>query len=335
MGTQWRGQAGPEIIAALRPLRLAHLRIDLWLARDGWQEALRDGVSAAQRLETRLEIAVFVRQGARAQFLQLRDLLRIFPLAPRIARWIVFHESEPSTPGECIEAWREIFAPTPFAAPVGGGATDNFTELNRGRAIAAHADFTAHACNPQVHAFDDRSLIETLAIQGETVTAARHLSGGKPAVVSPITLTPRTALSFAAATETSSPEPAPFQFDQRLTTPFAAAWTLGSLAATTASGVASLTYFEAVGVNGLLGIDGTPRPIYHLFHQLAQNAGVRMVPVRCSDQTAIAAMALEREGERLIFAAAFDAKTEHLRVTGAWGKRDFSVGLIPVKSVFD
>ena len=70
------------------------------------------------------------------------------------------------------------------------GSNAYFTELNRGRP-PIFPDAVVYSINPQIHAFDNFSLVETLATQATTVESARRLSGGKPVIVSPVTLKPR------------------------------------------------------------------------------------------------------------------------------------------------
>ena len=139
---------------------------------------------------------------------------------------------------------------------IGGGTLENFTELNREPAVGHAADFTVHACNPQVHAFDEESIVETLAVQGTTVASARTLSGGHPVVVSPVTFTPRWRLNAAGAPPPQFPGLMPFREDARHNSRFAAAWTLGSIAALAGAGTESVTYFEVAGANGLFDASG-------------------------------------------------------------------------------
>jgi D-apionolactonase len=333
IGTLWRAEITRESIAALRPLRLGHLRIDLWLTGPRWREQLQQGVAAAVSLDAALELAIQVGDSAYSQLCELRDALLSSPRLSRIARWIVFHEIRLGTPPECIVAWRDVFAATPFLAPVGGGATDNFTELNRGREIARVADFTVHACNPQVHAFDDLSCIETLAIQGQTVAAAREFSHHRPVVVSPITFTPRNTGAAAELANVTPMATLPFRFDARLATPFAAAWSLGSVSALATAGAASLTYFEAAGANGLLGPDGLPRPVHRLFELLASFANARVYPVSVSHSFHVAALALETDDRRAFIVATFGQSSQGVRVTGAWGEWTSTAGPVPTLSL--
>ena len=51
--------------------------------------------------------------------------------------------------------------------------------------------YKTNSLNPQVHAFDNASLVETLEAQKWTVESARKFVGGLPISVSPITLRPR------------------------------------------------------------------------------------------------------------------------------------------------
>jgi len=52
-------------------------------------------------------------------------------------------------------------------------------------------DAVCYSANPQVHAFDNLSLVEALAGQAYTVTSARSFCGSRPVAVTPITLRPR------------------------------------------------------------------------------------------------------------------------------------------------
>ena len=78
-------------------------------------------------------------------------------------------------------------------AAVGGGSRTDFAQLNMQPALIpfAELDFVTYAINPQVHAFDDLSIVETLGVQAATVESARALAGDRPVVVGPITLRPR------------------------------------------------------------------------------------------------------------------------------------------------
>ncbi|MEO6786783.1 MAG: hypothetical protein ABI318_11675 [Chthoniobacteraceae bacterium] len=143
---------------------------------------------------------------------------------------------------------------TRVGAPVGAGSDCNFCELNREHALGNFAldgaDFLFWSINPQVHAFDDLSVMETIEAQAHTIRTARVIAGGHPLVISPITLRQRfnpVATGLAAPTP---PGELPPQVDSRQPTEFAAEWTRTSLHALAEAGVASATYFETAGWRG-------------------------------------------------------------------------------------
>jgi hypothetical protein len=135
----------------------------------------------------------------------------------------------------------------------------------------------AFSLNPQVHAFDDLSLTENLEGQPETIQSARQfcVTG---LYVSPVTLRPRSNPG-AATLPLEQSDRLPFSVDPRQRTLFGAAWTVGSLARLLpASGIESLTYYEAIGWKGVMESEqGNPRPdqfesspseifpVYHVF----------------------------------------------------------------------
>ena len=71
---------------------------------------------------------------------------------------------------------------------IGAGTDCFFTELNRERTPADLVDFLTFSVNPQVHAFDNASLTETLEAHRYVVESAQNLADGKGIHVSPVTL---------------------------------------------------------------------------------------------------------------------------------------------------
>jgi hypothetical protein len=168
---------------------------------------------------------------------------------------------------------------------IGGGSDANFCELNREQALgnfsASAADFIAWPMNPQVHAFDNLSIMETLEAQPHTLTTARALFADKPLVVSPITLRPRPGINQRWCELPPAADHLPSHVDTRQISLFAAAWALASISTLAAAGVASITLFETVGWTGLresLGVSLSPRsfptepgilfPVFHVFASL-------------------------------------------------------------------
>ncbi len=152
--------------------------------------------------------------------------------------------------------------------PVGAGSNSNFAELNRHEPPHS-ADFLVYAANPQVHAFDDESILETPAALGQTLLSARVLAGQRPIKVSPLSFQPR----FNAVA--TSHDGAPADIDKRAPEPLGAAWALASVAALQMAGLGalagdSLTLGETNGPRGVLDENGLPTPMWFSLRDLAQ-----------------------------------------------------------------
>ncbi len=241
------GKLGDREMARLKALHLAHLRVDLHLSRPDHGENLQRAVTESQALGVPLEIAVFVSDAAKKELNVLRGLLE--DARPEVRRWMIFHETEKSTSERWVRLARDLLAKVDPNCGLGAGSKAYFTELNRGRPPVGSGvlDFVCYSINPQVHAFDNRSIVENLQAQGATVACARELAGGLPVVVTPVTLRPRfnpNATGPAAGPATGE---LPAEVDPRQMSLLGAGWTLGSLSALIAAGASSLTYYETTG----------------------------------------------------------------------------------------
>lgn len=137
-------------------------------------------------------------------------------------------------------------------AKIGSGVNAHFAELNRNRPNSGKAEFISFAVCPQVHAFDDVSLVENLEAQKYVIESAKNLFPGKPVFVSPATLKQR--FNVVATSEGPDTEPGelPPPVDNRQNSLFAAQWLLGSLKNLAQSGTDLVTYFETVGWRGFI-----------------------------------------------------------------------------------
>jgi hypothetical protein len=205
-----------------------------------------------------------------------------------------------TTPPGLMRLARERLRPALPGVPVGGGTDMYFTELNRTRPDVSLMDVVAFSTNPQVHAFDDLSLVETLEAQGDTVRSARALADGKPVVVTPVALRYRWPVHGPIQT---APGELPFQVDARQLSLMLAGWTVGSVKYTAEAGAASLTYYETTGWRGLVETErGSPLPerfpsepgmvfpVYWAFRELARLRGGAIVA--CSSTAPLRAIGL-------------------------------------------
>ena len=297
-------------VERLRRLGLAHLRVELEPRLPGWRERLDVAAADAAALGTALEVAV-VTGGDGAGLAEVATALAGLP-APTL-RLAPFAEGSWLTTAPLAEAARAGARAAGRSTLIGGGTRADFHQLNSRHAeVPLEAlDFAAYAINPQVHAFDDLSVMETLGAQGSTVESARAIVGDRPIVVGPITLKPR----FNPVATEPEPPPAPGalppQADPRQATSFAAAWTVGSLHRLAHAGAAALTYFETTGWCGVLAAANQPRhsgfpsapggvyPVYELLAALGDFGGAELLDLSVGDPLATEALAL-RKGRRVL-----------------------------------
>ena len=288
------------------------MRVDLRLDDPDYAAQLDWALAEAVALGVGLEMALHLGEDPAGQLAALRLLLE--KRRPIVARWLIFRLGEASTQAETVALARQHLSDLAPSAPFGGGTNAYFTELNRVRPQADALDFVSYTVNPQVHAFDNLSLVETLATQATTVHSARGFVGDLPIAVTPITLRARFNPNATGPEADPAPGTLPPSVDPRQMSLFAAAWTLGSLKYLTESGVASATYFETVGWRGVVeSAEGSPAPfpslpgavfpVYHLLADVGEWADAAVLPVATSNRLAVDGLALERERAKRILMA--------------------------------
>jgi D-apionolactonase len=299
-------------IERLSLLKPDHLRVDIHLAQTRSSASLQQALQIAQTPGCSLEVALFLTEETAEQLNKLASLLQN---GAGVARFLVFqegaqtaHPSETTSPSLLELVRQYLKAVAPQAAFVGG--TDMyFCELNRTRPRVANMDAISYTIIPQAHAFDERSLIETLEAQAETVKSARAFSGDRPIIVSPITFKRRYNPHATAAEARPAEGELPDAVDPRQMSLFGAAWTAGSIKYLSESGAASLTYFETSGWQGLMEqASGSPLParfpsapgmifpLYHVFADIAEWKGGSLITCASNQPLSIAALAIEHEG---------------------------------------
>ncbi|HET9660411.1 MAG TPA: hypothetical protein VFP05_08765, partial [Thermomicrobiales bacterium] len=171
-------------------------------------------------------------------------------------------------------------------------------------------DVVTFTINPQVHAFDNLSMVETISAQTDVVRSARAIIGEKPLSVGPITLRPHWNPNATSAPPPPGPDQLPPSVDPRQLSLFAAAWTVGSLKRMADEGVETATYFELAGWRGLLeGREHLTRrelfpsdpgqlfPVYHVFRAIAPFAGGESVWVTVPEPFQAEALAMTKDGQ--------------------------------------
>jgi D-apionolactonase len=274
----------------LQALKIDHLRVDLALYGRDWRAALARALDHAAALNTKLELAVFVTDDAARELAALAVAL---PPARMIARANVYHRAEATTDKRWIAAARAAFG---ACVPLFAGTNKFFTQLNCSRPdrqTLAMLDGLCFGFNPQVHAFDNRSIAEAPETQAETVRSAQSFARGLPLALTPITLRPR----FSLGENGPEPRDRRFEFDPREHALFGAAWTVASLKhIAQTGGVASTTWYEHIDNRGIVRGAGV-FPNYHVFAAVSEFRGV-VQSVRSSAALRVEALALRSADDK-------------------------------------
>ena len=312
------GGAGLGPLAAadaerLRSIRLDHVRADLRLDAPGWEARLERASADARAIDAPLELALFLPDDPKAV---LRDLAgHAAALRPRVASWLLFG-SDGTTADGLAALSREALSGAFPSAIFGGGTDGHFAELNRRRPSRRGLDRLVFALVPQVHAFDDSTMVENLGSLRSMADTARGFAGGVPLGVSPVTLRTRTDPRPASSREPGEP---PFTDDPRQATPFAAAWTLGFVSAAAEAGLDALTFFELSGARGVTE-SGVAFPVLHALADVLALPDAVVLPARSRRPERVQALALRSGGHARLFLANVTTEAHPVHVEGLSGQ---------------
>ena len=281
-------------LAAIRP---DHLRVSLTHGLPLWADRLASAASAARRVGAALEIEATVGDdGAGAGDL----VAAILAADVEVARLLVFPSGSFSTTEPVVDAVRRAVVLAGRSWSIGGGSRANFAEFNRATLPVATLDVAGYPINPQVHAFDQPSIVETLEAQTMTVRDARDICGPIPLAIGPVTLKPRFNSALRPGDLSEAPADAyPARVDVRQASLFAAAWTLGCIASLARPGVVALTFFETTGMAGLMLAPGDAVhpsfgdpavglfPLYHVFAALRMDGPAHILASEAPPSAAV------------------------------------------------
>jgi hypothetical protein len=314
----------------LRALSLDHLRAEARLDMSGWEGPLDVALELRRQLGWQLELAVFLRPEHELELARLAARLADVPLAHLLVVSAGGQSATPleTTPADLVDLVRRHID----RAPVAGGTDLNFCELNRTRPAADVMGGIFYPITPQVHAFDDISIIETLEAQGDTVRTAVTFAHKKPVIVSPITL--RRRFNTVAVTGEAGPAEGelPDPVDPRQLSLLGAGWTTGSVKYLAEDGASSLTYFETTGWRGVLEREtgsplperfpshlGQPFPLYHVFRDLGELKGGTLLTCASTDALSAVGLAIRRGSATTTLVANLTATPQTVRLEGLHG----------------
>jgi hypothetical protein len=230
-------------------LSLDHLRIDLDPSATDATDQLAAAAQSAYRIGAHLRVSTTCEDPSQ---------LHTFADAPTdvtslIDCWYVFSANHKVTPTQWASEARAVLGPGFDHVRLGGGTNLYFTELNREPPDTLAFDVLNFSINPQVHAFDDQTLIQNTMTQQIVAENAIRLTEPAELSVAPITLRPRFNPNATDPESDVSNTALPSDVDARQRTYFAAHWAAMSIKYLAAANCVDVaTYFEAVGWRGIM-----------------------------------------------------------------------------------
>jgi len=314
----------PFEVSTLKALHLTHLRMDLAPGAPEADVLLLRASNEARALGVRLEIALHLTDAAE---LELKNLIpKLVRADAPIGTWLIFHKSEKTTSQKWVTLARETLIPFHPDAHVGAGTNAYFAEINRAHP-PKDVELLCYSVNPQVHAFDNRTLVENLEGMEATVESARLIGENHPMAIGPITLRPRFNPNATGSEADTPAGELPARVDPRQMSLFGAGWTLGTLKALAKPGVYSLTYYETTGRLGVMerekdpplhrgfpAMPGWAFPLYHVLADVGEFAGGSVLPWTSGNDLVVEGIGLAKNGRTRILLANLTDRTQKVRL---------------------
>jgi hypothetical protein len=285
------------------------------LSSPDYPRLLEAAALQSQQLNAPLHLALILSNDAETELRTFSQQLTA--TKPDVGLWLIFHQKEEAASEQWVKLAQQTLRDYAPGVLFAAGTLDFFTEVNRNRPPPDATAFPCFSLNPQVHAFDNATMVENLAGQAADVESAKEFSP-KPVVVSPITLRIRQKTSQDSGELSTDVDP-------RQMSLFGAGWTLGNIARLATTGnIHSLTYFETVGARGLMGGDkpspspidlpaGSVHPMYHVFADLV--GFQRLYPTHSSHPLITDGLTLvDSRGRRRIIVANFSCETQNVKI---------------------
>ncbi|WP_332368335.1 hypothetical protein [Spirosoma telluris] len=228
---------------------------------------------------------------------ELRDFLDVVQQNQVMpAELLLFSTDGPATQTDVLRQSLAIIRHELPQIRIGAGTNYNFTELNRNRFPTNGLNFISYAVHPQAHAFDNRSMVENLAGQGDTVRTAQSFCGLASVQVSPVTL--RHRLNPDARDPANRILSNTEKIDPRQPSLWAAGWTLGSIKALAEAGAKSVTYYQTVGKQGIISEDAQLYPLAVVLAQVLEFQGGQVIPTKVNHPLACSCLLLVQSDHR-------------------------------------
>lgn len=327
VGVAVESQAIAEALAALGPLTSAGCQhLTFRVRTDGadlsgvFRQAAR--LVSATRAAAHLEIVVSDRGPADLEL----DLVALAaasagfqPASVAVSPAIDLNSFPPSVDRPPSPPLRGVFEAARHAFPgvaIGGGMLSFFAELNRRRPPVGSLDFVQHGSASNVHAADDRSVMETLQSLPHVFRSTRAFAPHAPYRIS----TANIGLPFNPYGAATTPNPHDLRrtmvsSDPRQRGLFGAAFAAGYLIRAALGGIEAVTLMAPTGPFGIIGEAG-PRPVHAVVQLFARLARAAVLQTASSDPQSLLAVAAEHDGRRTLVIVNLTPDTRLVAVSG-------------------
>lgn len=321
----------------LRALELSHVRCELRFEQNiSWFDEM---AACMQDLQIPIRLAVFF---TRDWERELDDLCKVAEKwGEQILDMLIFMDRQKVISAVILETIRRRLQG--YGIPVGSGTDAFFTQNNREPLPKELLDLVVYSNNPQVHAFDNESIMLTTKGQMANVRSCIELFQGRRIAVSPISLKMRWNPDLTGE-EVIPPHTMPPNVDPRQMSLFAASWTIRSIAAICEAGADSADYFEFTGAAGLMQEKEEPDydfpswqgMVYPVYYSLLSLAKMHCMKVKVWSGKRFSALLLTSDDSRRLIAANNTKNPLELKTNGLSGNfRVLRVNIDTVRALAD
>jgi len=316
-------------------------QVDIKLYEDNWEKKLQRAIQESKVLGFPLELSLFF-DSTKKELEAL--IIEIQKAKPAISIINIFNKEPHVTQKETVDIVLPVFRKLFPIASIGAGTNAFFTELNRDRQVLDKMDHLVYSINPQVHAFDNDSLTETIAAQPYTIQTSKSFSQGKPIHISPITFKMRWNPNATGDSVVSSGK-LPAEVDVRQMSLFAASWVLGTFNSLLAFEPASLTFFETIGLKGIMqsakpihpdqffASANLVYPMYFVFKIIMEHKDWDFYPLTLNQPLDFTGLAMAKKGKKisLVLIANYSSDTISVKISSTFN--NFKVKFINDKNI--
>lgn len=291
-----------DAIIAIKNIHFSHVGIEITPDEDDWVEKFSKRCEMAAHFNLPLSISLLLSENYAeevASFVLLSKQNRL----PLISV-LLLSKNNPVTPAYITELSESLKAQLSGVA-IGVGTNSDYKEINRNRVNISGVDFVSYAAHPQVHAKDDKTLIENIDGLRETGRACKIIYPDTQVHIGPLTIHPKKSR----------------EIDERQHEDFAALWTFGCLRAASEARVDLISLFDVTGIHGIMEKSGAPYPVSKMLQKILAYSGHDLVMLSNSEPLLVDAMLFTNESSTTLFLINY---TDDLQIV-QYGRNEFQV----------